>query len=237
MRSLALVALLTLACRAPAEPTPPTAPRAAEPTEEAPQETNTYISDTKPDAAPVEATKIETDAAEAQHVEASAGIAASVDNIEAARALADAAADATLGGGERLAAPAVVRRWPTKEPALIFVYFPLTAEKTGIGAFSVGAPLEVTVDLVAGTTQHKKLKASHVLKTVKLSRDSATVRYNRELAEKTLFELLLQRRPVERSLVLLDGYREWFNAHLDVMTDLLKRMPDGVQWLRKPRVD
>ncbi len=235
MRTSALLVFVVLACRAPAQPTPPRPP-APEPA--APQETNTYVSDTKPDAAPAEASKIETDAAEAQRVAATAGIEASVADLAAARALADAAADGALGAGlERLAAPAVIRSWPAKTPTLVFVYYPLTAVKTGIGAFRVGAPIEVTVDLVAGTTAHKKLKSSQVLTTVTISRDSATVRQNLDLAEKTLVEVLLQRRAVERSLVLLDGYREWFNAHLDVMTDLLKRMPDGVGWLRKPRVE
>ena len=37
------------------------------------------------------------------------------------------------------------------------------------------------------------------------------------------------------ALVLLDGYREWFNHHLDVMTDLDKRMPRGIRWLREPQ--
>jgi hypothetical protein len=37
-----------------------------------------------------------------------------------------------------------------------------------------------------------------------------------------------------RPALLLDGYREWFNHHLEMMTDLDKRMPDGVRWLRKP---
>ncbi len=29
--------------------------------------------------------------------------------------------------------------------------------------------------------------------------------------------------------------REWFNHHLDVMTDLDKRMPRGIRWLREPQ--
>lgn len=233
MRMSALLVLCLFACRAPQETTPPRPEPQPEP---AADETNTYVSDTRPDAG-AEAPKIETDAAEAQRVAAEAGIAASVDSIEAARALADGVADQVLGaGGERLASPALVRSWPARDPALVYVYFPLTASKKGMNTFTVGIPIEVTVDLVGGTTQHKKLKASHVMTSVTVGRDSATVRHNIELAERTLHEILLQRRPVERSLALLDGYREWFNAHLDVMTDLLRRMPDGVKWLRTPSV-
>jgi hypothetical protein len=95
----------------------------------------------------------------------------------------------------------------------------------------------VTVDLVAGTTKHKKLKRSVILDKIKLGRDASTVRENLETAEQTLIEVLLEKRPVDRSLMLLDGYREWFNHHLDVMTDLDKRLPTAVRWLRQPTVD
>jgi ABC-type sugar transport system ATPase subunit len=78
-------------------------------------------------------------------------------------------------------------------------------------------------------------EAQAVLDEIEVGRDSSTVRANIETAKQTLIELLLERRSVDRSLVLLDGYREWFNHHLDVMTDLDKRMPKGIRWLREPR--
>jgi hypothetical protein len=76
-----------------------------------------------------------------------------------------------------------------------------------------------------------------VLDEIEVGRDSSTVRANLETAEQTLIDLLLERRSVDRSLILLDGYREWFNHHLDVMTDLDKRLPTAVRWLRQPTVN
>lgn len=179
---------------------------------------------------------LETDAAVAKKVAAVAGLPAKVDTIAAARELAVAAADASFGGtGERLTTPALVPAWPASKRALLFVVYPLTSSKAGINRFVVGAPIEVTVDLIEGTTATRKLKRSTVLGDIEVGRDSSTVRQNIETAEQTLIELLLERRAVDRSLVLLDGYREWFNHHLDVMTDLDHRMPKGLRWLRQPQ--
>lgn len=65
----------------------------------------------------------------------------------------------------------------------MYVVYPLTSSKAGINRFVVGAPVEVTVDLIAGTTAGRKLRRSAV----------------------------------------------------DVMTDLDKRMPRGIRWLRQPQ--
>jgi hypothetical protein len=245
MRASMLVLLCCLGCRsssadgagrvsAAPEPAPtPTAPAA---------ETMTYVSGygsgTKAGPAPLadDDSALQTDAAEARKVAAVAGIPAKVDTVAAARELASAGADKVLGAiGERLTTPALVPAWPASKPALVFVIYPLTSSKAGINRFVVGAPVEVTVDLIDGTTRERKLKRGAVLDEIEVGRDSSTVRANLETAEQTLIDLLLERRSVDRSLVLLDGYREWFNHHLDVMTDLDKRMSRGIRWLREPQ--
>jgi hypothetical protein len=236
MRIAVLVLLGCLGCR-----TSPTSEstRAPEPTATPPaEETMTYVSDTKatPAAAEADDSALMTDAAEAKQTAAVAGVAAKVETIAAARELATGAADEALGPmSQRLVSPALVPAWPQGKRALVFVVYPLVSSKAGINRFVVGAPIEVTVDLVEGTTAHRKLKKSSVLGEIEIGRDTATVRQNIETAEQTLLELLLERRAVDRSLVLLDGYREWFNHHLDVMTDLKHRMPRGIGWLREPQ--
>lgn len=197
----------------------------------------TYVSGATAGAPPAtDDSALETDAAVAKKVAAVAGLPAKVDTIAAARELAVTAADGAFGGtGERLTTPALVPAWPASKRALLFVVYPLTSSKAGINRFVVGAPIEVTVDLIEGTTATRKLKRSTVLGDIEVGRDSSTVRQNIETAEQTLIELLLERRSVDRSLVLLDGYREWFNHHLDVMTDLDHRMPKGLRWLREPQ--
>ncbi len=238
MRALAIVLLCSLGCRT-SPGTHGSATPAPAPTTEAPaEETSTYVSGVKAGPPPAEGRDpaIETDAAEAKKVAAVTGIAAKIDTTAAARELAVAAADVAFGhSGERLTTPALVSAWPAGKPALVYVIYPLTSSKKGIHHFVVGAPVEVTVDLIAGTTAERKLKRGAVLDEIEVGRDSATVRQNLATAEQTLIDLLLERRAVDRSLVLLDGYREWFNAHLDVMTDLDRRIPKGIRWLRQPQ--
>lgn len=229
------VALLCLGCRKDT-PEPVSPPSGAEAAPAPADATNTYVSG-KPEGEPAApASGISTDD-EAASPTTAPGIPAKVDTIVAARALVDGVVDGLIGAGERIVAPALVPTWPTKEHVLVFVVFPLEASKAGINTFVVGAPFSVTVDLVAGTTTHKKLKRSVILDKVKLGRDAATVRTNLETAEQTLIEVLLEKRTVDRSLMLLDGYREWFNHHLDIMTDLDKRLPTAVRWLRQPTVN
>jgi len=229
MRALAMLLLCSFACRSSGGAT--TAPtQASEAQAAAPEETNTYVSrgdPPDPDAAPKRADGDDGGAATPV-----AGLTAKVDTIQAVRELVVTAAGSA--SGEHLLSPALVPAWPAKEPVLVFVVYPLEASKKGINAFKVGVPFEVKVDLVAGTTAKRTLKRGALMHNVTVERDSATVRQNLESAEQTLIDLLLERRPVERSFVLLDGYREWFNHHLEMMTDLDKRMPDGVRWLRKP---
>lgn len=229
-----VAALLGLGCRKDtAAPVNPEAGSEAAPTPA--DSTFTYVSGASAGEPATSASEVPT---EDEAAPATApGIAAKVDNIAAARTLVDEVVAQLLGPGERIVAPALVPTWPTKERVLVFVVFPLEASKTGINTFVVGAPLSVTVDLVEGTTAHKKLKRSVILETMKLGRDAASVRENLAIAEQTLIEVLLEKRPVERSLMLLDGYREWFNHHLDIMTDLDKRLPTAVRWLRQPTVD
>ena len=199
-------------------------------------ETMTHVSGTSNSPGEAGDPALQTDAAEAKKVKTVAGITAKIDTIAAARELAVTAADGLFGAtGERLTTPALVSAWPSGKHTLVYVVYPLTSSKAGINRFVVGAPVEVTVDLIAGTTARRKLRRSAVLGDIEIGRDSAIVRHNLETAEQTLLELLLERRTVDQSLVLLDGYREWFNHHLDVMTDLDKRMPRGIRWLRQPQ--
>lgn len=223
-----MLVLCSFACRpSGGDTTAPTPPAAAG---EAPAEaiTTTQVSASaeEPPAAPRRADGDDGGAAPAV-----AGLAAKVDTIRAARELVASEAGSA---GEQLVSPALVPTWPAKAPVLVFVVYPLQASKKGINAFTVGVPIEVKVDLVTGTTQKRTLRRGALMQDIKVERDSATVRQNLETAEQTLIELLLERRPVERSFVLLDGYREWFNHHLEMMTDLDKRMPNGVRWLRQP---
>ena len=237
MRALAIVLLCSLGCRttpATGGSVAPATPDVAAPAEE----TSTYVSGVKAGPPPTQTRDpaLETDAAEAKKVAAVTGLAAKIDTTAAARELALGAADLVFGhSGERLTTPALVSAWPAGKPALVYLVYPLTPSKKGIHRFIVGAPVEVMVDLIAGTTAGRKLKRGAVLDEIEIGRDSATVRQNLATAEQTLIDLLLERRTVDRSLVLLDGYREWFNAHLDVMTDLDRRMPKGIRWLRQPQ--
>ena len=228
------VVALVLGCRTATQsgPVSPAPEPEAAPTPASTE--NQYVSGSPEKPAEEEAAK----PTEEEVPAAVAGIPAKVDTIAAARALVEAVADGIVGAGfERIVSPALVKQWPTKEHVLIFVVYPLEASKAGINTFNVGAPTRVTVDLIAGTTRQEKLKRSVILDKIKLGRDASTVREHLEVAEQTLIDVLLERRPVERSLMLLDGYREWFNHHLDVMTDLDKRLPDAVRWLRRPNVD
>lgn len=238
MRALAIVLLWSLGCRTSPETNGAAYPTTPPAVEAPAEETSTYVSGVKAGAPPAETRDpaLETDAAEAKRVAAVTGLAAKIDTTAAARELAVGAADVVFGhSGERLTTPALVSAWPAGKPALVYVVYPLTSSKKGIHRFIVGAPVEVTVDLIAGTTTERKLKRGAVLAEIEVGRDSATVRQNLATAEQTLIDLLLERRTVDRSLVLLDGYREWFNAHLDVMTDLDRRMPKGIRWLRQPQ--
>jgi len=229
MRGLAMLLLCSFACRpSGGATTAPTQPSEAQ--EAAPEETHTYVSSSdEPDA---DAAPKRADGDDGGAAPPVAGLSAKVDTIQAVRELVVTAAGSA--SGEHLLSPALVPTWPAKEPVLVFVVYPLEASKKGINAFKVGVPFEVKVDLIAGTTAKRTLKRGALMQNVTVERDSATVRQNLESAEQTLIDLLLERRPVERSFVLLDGYREWFNHHLEMMTDLDKRMPDGVRWLRKP---
>jgi len=231
MRGLALLLLCSLACRpSGGATTAPTQP--AEARDVPAEETNTYVSDRPADGEePAKAERLMAD--DDADPPSVAGLAAKVDTIQAARELVLALAGAA--GGEHLLSPALVPTWPAKERALVFVVYPLTASKTGINAFKVGVPFEVKVDLIDGGVRRRPLKRGALMQQITVERDSATVRQNLESAEQTLIDLLLERRTVERSFVLLDGYREWFNHHLEMMTDLDKRMPGGVRWLRKPQ--
>lgn len=235
MAGVCVVMLLSLGCRkdAPA----PVDPQTGSEPEPAPADgTNTYVSSKSDEDPAPPASEIPSEDGPPPPTSAP-GIAAKVDTIAAARALVDGVADNILGPSERIVAPALVPTWPTTEHVLVFVVFPLEASKSGINTFIVGVPFSVTVDLIAGTTEHKKLKPSAILEKLTLGRDAASVRQNLALAEQTLIEVLLEKRPVERSLMLLDGYREWFNHHLEIMTDLDKRLPTAVRWLRQPTVD
>ena len=231
MRGLAMLVLCSLACRPSGGAT--TAPTPEPEAREVPaEETNTYVSGHAADGeAPARAEERPDDADEAGPP-AVAGLAAKVETIAAARELVTAIAGAA--SSEHQVSPALVPTWPAKEPVLVFVVYPLAASKSGINTFKVGAPIEVKVNLIDGTTRQRPLKRGALMQNIKVERDSATVRQNLESAEQTLIDLLLERRTVERSFVLLDGYREWFNHHLEMMTDLDKRMPGGVRWLRKP---
>lgn len=235
MRVWWMLLLCVAGCRSAASPGGPSRP--PEPAETAPaDETQTYVSGPGTGSTPAaDDSALETDAAEAKKVATVSGIPAKVETIAAARELMTAAVDGVFGAmSQRLVTPALVSAWPSKAHALVYVVYPLASSKAGINRFVVGAPIEVTVDLIAGTTAQRKLGKSHVLGEIEVGRDTATVRQNIDTAEQTLIELLLERRSTERSLVLLDGYREWFNHHLDVMTDLKKRMPGGIGWLREP---
>ena len=224
-----MLVLCSFACRPSGGDT--TAPTAAPAAREVPTEethTDASTSAEEPPAAPRRADGDDGGAAPAV-----AGLAAKVDTIQAARELV--AAEAASAGGEQLVSPALVPAWPAKDRVLVFVVYPLTASKSGINAFKVGVPFEVKVDLIDGGVRRRPLKRGALMQQITVERDSATVRQNLESAEQTLIDLLLERRTVERSFVLLDGYREWFNHHLEMMTDLDKRMPGGVRWLRKPQ--
>ncbi len=225
-----MLLLCSFACRpSGGATTAPTGPTAGS---DAPAEqTNTYVSAPDEDAAPKAEKRADGDDGGAPPVVA--GLAAKVETIDAARELAIAAAG--IDGREHLLSPALVATWPAKAPVLVFVVYPLSASKGGINTFKVGVPVEVKVDLIEGTSERRTLKRGELMHDVKVERDSATVRQNLETAQQTLIELLLERRPVERSFVLLDGYREWFNHHLEMMTDLDKRMPSAVRWLRNPQ--
>lgn len=231
---MAGVLAFVLGCRTATQQGPVSPEPAPEAAAEPAETENQYVSG----SAEKPAEDAAAEPAEEEAPAAVAGIPAKVETIAAARALVEAVADGIVGAGfERIISPALVKQWPTKEHVLIFVVYPLEASKAGINTFIVGAPTRVTVDLIAGTTKQEKLKRSVILDKIKLGRDASTVREHLEVAEQTLIDVLLERRPVERSLLLLDGYREWFNHHLDVMTDLDKRLPDAVRWLRRPNVD
>lgn len=233
LRVLGLIVLCALGCRkaeSTAPPGPP--PEALDP---APADDgDTYVSGKKAAADPVDAGD-DADAAASEEPAPAPGIPAKVETIQAARELVAAVADAAFGAGsERLVSPAMVPAWPNEGHTLVFVVYPMVPTKSGINAFKVGVPLEVKVDLVEGTTAQRTLKRGQLMQTAKVERDTASVRVNLENAEQTLIDVVLERRPIARSLVLLDGYREWFNHHLEMMTDLDKRMPSTIRWLRKP---
>ena len=233
MRGLGLLVVCALGCR-PTGASDPPATRPPEPTEAPPEDSNTYISGKAGD----DAAGGDEPPAAAEDPAVVPGLAAKIDTIAAARELVVDTTDKKLvPGSERMISPAMVAKWPTDVPALVFIVYPLEPSKAGINTFKVGAPLEVTIDLIEGAAKQRALKRGELMREVKFDRDGATVRQNLETAEQTLIDVLLQRRPVERSLVLLDGYREWFNHHLEMMTDLDKRMPTALRWLRKPSVD
>lgn len=230
-----VTALLALGCRkAGPDPTSPTSPTSEPDTAAEPAPTaNTYVSGKAADEPAADPAEAPPEAPPAP----APGLSAKVVTIADARALVDAVADEKHGTGERIVAPALVPAWPTDEHALVFVVYPLAASKSGINTFKVGVPFSVKVDLITGTAEHKKLGRSVILETLQLGRDAASVRHNLETAEQTLIDVLLERRPVARSLALLDGYREWFNHHLEIMTDLDRRLPSAVRWLRRPTAD
>ncbi|MEZ4448816.1 MAG: hypothetical protein R3B09_04985 [Nannocystaceae bacterium] len=207
-------------------------------TEEAPPlETNTYVSAREDDEGDADEDD-EGDAAKKEPAakdDAPAGIPAAITTIADARALAEQTAQNALGVAESLASPALIRRWPAADRSIVFVVYPLTPAKTGVNSFTVGAPVEVTVNLIDGTAAHAALKKSAVVKEVERVRDPASLRDALESAEQALIDVLLERRTLGRSMVLLDGYREWFNAHRAMMTDLDKRMPEGIRWLKEPK--
>ena len=212
MRVLAAMMILLCCpgCRAPAgggAPVHPAEPPAATPPAE---ETMTYVSGASAGAPPAtDDSALETDAAVAKKGRGGRRSPGQGQHDRGRPRVAVTAADGAFGGtGERLTTPALVPAWPASKRALLFVVYPLTSSKAGINRFVVGAPIEVTVDLIEGTTITRKLKRSTVLGDIEVGRDSSTVRQNIETAEQTLIELLLKRRSVDRSLVLLDGYRE-----------------------------
>ena len=202
-----------------------------------PVETHTYVSGRDGDEASEEEADDDADAADEAPKKGApaAGITAAITTIAEARALAEETAQAALGAAESLSSPALIRRWPAEDRALIFVVYPLAPSKSGVNTFTVGAPIEVTVSLADGKAAHAPLKKSGVVGEVQRTRDPASLRANLEAAEQALIDVILERRSVGASLVLLDGYREWFNAHLAMMTDLDKRMPEGIRWLKSPK--
>lgn len=239
MRWLVIAAFIgasALGCKKTGDaPTEPAEPRPAASEEAPPVETNTYISGRKDGEAGEDEGEDEAGEAKAPKKEEPAGITAAITTIADARALAEQTAQGALGVAESLASPALVRRWPADDRTILFVVYPLSPSKSGVNSFTVGAPVEVTVNLVDGTAAHAPMKKSAVVKEVDRVRDPASLRANLEAAEQALIDVILERRPLNTAIVPLDGYREWFNAHRAMMTDLDKRLPEGIRWLKEPR--
>ncbi|MCA9717127.1 MAG: hypothetical protein H6713_28770 [Myxococcales bacterium] len=235
--------LAASACKREQEPAPPTtqAPAQAPDRPPADKDVMTYVSGTKQDApkgAPADAEDDEAagapdDAArdEVQLVERDA----TLSSAEEALALVERAATEALGHDVELKiSPALTSTWPPEDLALVYLVYPMVPIEGSLKV-KVGTPIRIRVNLEDGAVEtKKKLSASRVLKTLDMKRESSVVRQNLATSEQALINVLLRKRSVARSYRLLDGYREWFNANLEFMTDFSHRYPKAMRWFKDP---
>ncbi|MEE9384433.1 MAG: hypothetical protein V3V08_13600 [Nannocystaceae bacterium] len=130
--------------------------------------------------------------------------------------------------------PCLTTAWPPTKPALLFVAYPLEPNPSRIDEYKVGRPYAAIVDLRTGEVRIDSLPRSHNLKKITESHEPHRIREGLARAEQAMVELLLGERAATHSRMALDGYREWFNAHLDITTDLTRRYPRSMRWFRSP---
>jgi len=130
--------------------------------------------------------------------------------------------------------PALVTAWPSDEPKVMYIIYPLIPSDSGVTTFKVDAPVKVTVSLLDGSTEVEKLAKSTQLKTLEEKRERSMEHDRIVAAERAVIELLLGEREFSKATGYLDGYEEWFLHHDKVTIDLRSRIPAVLQWHRHP---
>lgn len=129
--------------------------------------------------------------------------------------------------------PAITATWPVTAPVVLFVAYPLEPDPASTVS-KVGQPYAVLVDLETATATVERVHRSRNIKAWNDRRESVRVREGLAAAEQAMVEIVTGQRKLDGSLGTLDGYRAWFNDHLDVTTDLVRRYPGAMRWYRDP---
>ncbi len=218
------IALISCGRSAPeATVAPEPAPEVA--SEEAPFETQTFVSTANNDG-----TRGSTEAP----VAAAATEGFVVLTADAARELADAAVSDQLDRKKTWKlSPVLPSTWPATAPEVVVFFYPMAANPGSLTHYQLFTPaFRVTVGLDDGATEVHAMGKRRQLGTIEDTRPTSLERRELELAEAALIEQLIgsTRGTGENPYW---GYLKYIHEHPKLGHDLERRAPAFLGWVRK----
>ncbi len=200
---------------------------AAEPDEEAPFESQTFVSTSR--NRPSDGPRIGEDEASAGAIEGFA-----VATPEAAREVAQAAVSDQLDPKKTWKpSPVLPAAWPSTEPTVVVYFYPMAAYQSSMTRYTLFTPAyRVSVSLVDGATEVKALPKPRALGTVEDTRPSSLERRELDLSENALVRELAGSKD-DAGENPYWGYLKFIHEHPKLGKDLEKRAPSFIGWVRK----